>query len=60
MAVLSVRKNCLGLRCGLLGLVDWVMFVLFEMRLFQYVQHMYLYVCGGVKRHQDKLHVSIK
>lgn len=51
MAVLSVRKNCLGLRCGLLGLVDWVMFVLSEMRLFQYVQHMYLYVCGRVKRH---------
>lgn len=41
MAVLSVRKHCLELRCGLLGLVDWVMFVLCEddeTRLFQCVR----------------------
>lgn len=67
MSVLSVRKHCLELRCGLLGLVDWVMFVLSEddeTRLFQCVRgytSAHYRVCGESEKTDDeKWYVSIK
>ncbi len=44
----SVRSCWLGNVC-----------IIWNEAFFLYVQHMYVHVCGGVKRHRDKLHVSI-